>query len=84
MVSKVYATITNIAVPGGSSPADSPKQFAVIIATLWQTLIIVGGLAFLLYFLMGGMQREILASKKLQMISLTALLTQLSNTSLFP
>ena len=56
MVSKVYATITNIAVPGGSSPADSPKQFAVIIATLWQTLIIVGGLAFLLYFLMGGMQ----------------------------
>lgn len=48
------AGITNTAVPGGSNPADSPKQFAVTIATLWQTIILVGGLAFLLYFLMGG------------------------------
>lgn len=49
------AAITNTAVPGGSSPADSPKQFAVTIATLWQTIILVGGLAFLLYFLQGGL-----------------------------
>ena len=48
------ATITNTAVPGGSSPDGSPKQFAVTIATLWQTIIIVGGLAFILYFLYGG------------------------------
>lgn len=52
--SQVQAAITNTAVPGGSSPDDSPKQFAVTIATLWQTIILVGGLAFLLYFLQGG------------------------------
>ena len=50
----LVAGITNTAVPGGSNASSSPKQFAVTIATLWQTIIIVGGLAFLLYFLMGG------------------------------
>ena len=49
-----HAQITNTAVPGGSSPDASPKQFAITIATLWQTIILVGGLAFLLYFLWGG------------------------------
>ena len=49
------AAITNTAVPGGDNPASSPKQFAVTMATLWQTIIIVGGLAFLLYFLWGGL-----------------------------
>lgn len=55
MNTRLLAAITNTAVPGGSSPADSPKQFAVTIATLWQTIIVVGGLAFLLYFLWGGL-----------------------------
>ena len=50
----VLAAITNTAVPGGSSPDSSPAQFAITFATLWQTIIIVGGLAFLLYFLLGG------------------------------
>lgn len=54
LIQKAHAAITNTAVPGGSNPADSPKQFAVTIATLWQTIILVGGLAFLLYFLFGG------------------------------
>lgn len=52
----VHAQITNTAVPGGDSPTDSPAQFAITIATLWQTIIIVGGLAFILYFLWGGLQ----------------------------
>lgn len=51
----VMAAITNNAVPGGNSPDSSPKQFAITIATLWQTIIIVGGLAFILYFLQGGL-----------------------------
>lgn len=50
----VRAAITNTAVPGGSSPDDSPRQFAITVATLWQTIILVGGLAFLLFFLQGG------------------------------
>jgi len=49
------AAIRNPAVPGGDSPSDSPQQFAITIGTLWQTLIIVGGLAFILYFLWGGL-----------------------------
>lgn len=56
MTNKLLAQITNVAVPGGSSPTESPKQFAITLATLWQTIIIVGGLAFLLYFLRGGLQ----------------------------
>lgn len=55
MNTNYLAQITNVAVPGGSAPAESPKQFAVTIATLWQTIILVGGLAFLLYFLLGGL-----------------------------
>ncbi len=54
LVRIAHAQITNTAVPGGGSPDDSPRQFAITIATLWQTVILVGGLAFLLYFLMGG------------------------------
>jgi hypothetical protein len=54
LVTRVHAAITNTAVPGGDSPDSAPQQFAVTMATLWQTIIIVGGLAFLLYFLWGG------------------------------
>ena len=56
LVPIAYAAITNSAVPGGSSPDSSPKQFATTIATLWQTIILVGGLAFILYFLLGGLK----------------------------
>jgi len=56
LIPRAQAAITNSAVPGGNTPADSPTQFAITIATLWQTLIIVGGIAFLLYFLWGGLQ----------------------------
>lgn len=55
MDTRYLAQITNIAVPGGSSPDESPRQFAITIATLWQTIILVGGLAFLLFFLQGGL-----------------------------
>src|SRR5690348_16000181 len=55
-MSRYLAAITNTAVPGGSSPTDSPKQFAVTVATLWQTIILVGGLAFILFFLWGGLE----------------------------
>jgi len=54
LIPSAHAQITNTAIPGGNSPDDSPRQFAITIATLWQTVILVGGLAFLLYFLMGG------------------------------
>lgn len=55
IVEKAYAQITNLAVPGGKIAGDGQaKQFAITIATLWQTIILVGGLAFLLYLILGG------------------------------
>jgi hypothetical protein len=48
--------IRNLAIPGGDNPAEGGKQFAITFGTLWQTVIIVGGLAFILYFLMGGIE----------------------------
>ncbi len=56
LVPHAHAAITNVAVPGGDNPTNAPGQFAVTMATLWQTIIIVGGLAFLLYFLWGGVE----------------------------
>ena len=55
-MTRYLAQIQNFAIPGGQSPSGSEKQLAVNIATLWQTLIVLGGLAFILYFLWGGFQ----------------------------
>lgn len=54
IINKVQAAITNPALKGADNPESGPEQFALRIATLWRTLIIVGGLAFLLYTLWGG------------------------------
>lgn len=72
----LLAAITNTAVPGGSAPADSPKQFAVTIATLWQTIILVGGLAFLLYFLRGGLNWILAGGDKGKLDEARAAITQ--------
>jgi len=54
---KARAAITNGAVPGGTAAdATQATQFATTFATLWQTIIIVGGLAFILFFLWGGIE----------------------------
>lgn len=56
-MTKLLAQIQNFAVPGGTAPDESQaSQFATTYATLWQTIIIVGGLAFILFFLWGGLQ----------------------------
>jgi hypothetical protein len=57
IVQKTYAAIQNFAVPGGTAAdATQATQFATTIGVLWQTLVIVGGLGFLLYFLWGGIE----------------------------
>ncbi len=70
------AAITNTAVPGGSSPTDSPQQFAITIATLWQTLILVGGLAFILFFLWGGLEWITAGGDKAKIETARAKITQ--------
>lgn len=71
-----YAAIRNPAVPGGDSPDNSPTQFAITVATLWQTIIIVGGLAFILYFLWGGLQWIMAGGDKNKIEEAKAKLTQ--------
>jgi len=56
LIKPAHAQIKNLAIPGGDNPDGSNQQFAISVATLWQTIIIVGGLAFILYFLYGGLQ----------------------------
>lgn len=76
LIPQAYAAITNPAVPGGDSPADSPSQFAATVATLWQTIIIVGGLAFILYFLWGGLEWIMAGGEKSKLESAKGKITQ--------
>lgn len=55
MIDKAYAAITNPVLPGGESPEQGASQFATSFAVIWRTIIIVGGLGFLLFFLWGGL-----------------------------
>ncbi|MFH2019426.1 MAG: hypothetical protein ABII80_02335 [bacterium] len=76
LASKALAAITNTAVPGGDSPDSGGSQFAITFATLWQTIIIVGGLAFLLYFLWGGIQWIMAGGEKSKLEEAKAKITQ--------
>ncbi len=40
----------------GSVPTDPGRGLAFYIATLWQTVITVGGLAFIIYLVWGGIE----------------------------
>jgi len=67
--------IRNPVVPGGNV-GEAKDQFAITIATLWQTIIIVGGLAFILYFLWGGLQWIMAGGDKSKIEEASAKLTQ--------
>lgn len=54
MIQKAYAAITNPALKGASNPSSGGAQFATRVAVLWRTIVILGGLAFLIYLLWGG------------------------------
>lgn len=55
LVKKAFAAITNQAVPGGTNPSGGASQFARSFAVIWRTIIIIGGLGFLLFLLWGGL-----------------------------
>lgn len=54
IIQKVYAAITNPALKGANNPETGGVQFATRVAVLWRTIVILGGLAFLIYLLWGG------------------------------
>lgn len=55
MFRPVYAAITNPVLPQASDPSRAGAGFAFYVSQLWKTIVIVGGLAFLLYTLIGGL-----------------------------
>lgn len=52
----IYAAITNPVIERASQPGNAGAGLAFYIAQLWKTIIIVGGLAFLLYLAWGGVE----------------------------
>lgn len=52
----LLADVTNPALQGADKPEGAEQAFASRVAILWRTAIILGGLAFLLYFIWGGIE----------------------------
>ncbi len=52
----VHAQITNPALQRVYSPGEGGAGLAFYIAQIWKALVIAGGLAFLVYFLQGGIE----------------------------
>jgi sulfite exporter TauE/SafE len=55
LIKPIYAAITNPAVPLAQDGSAAGTGFAFYVSQLWKTSVIVGGLAFLLYALIGGL-----------------------------
>lgn len=52
----VYAQITNPALERAFGPSEGGAGLAFYIAQIWRALVVAGGIAFLIYFLLGGME----------------------------
>ncbi len=76
LIPQAYAAITNPVVPGGNSPETGANTLALIIAILWKTIVILGGLAFLIFFLWGGLEWIIAGGDKQKLESAKNKLTQ--------
>jgi len=75
------AQITNPALgsnPGGnvSSPAQAGSALASILATLWQTVVVVGGIALLIYLILAGFNWVMAGGDKAKIESAKAQITQ--------
>lgn len=57
LVQKVYADeIVNNAIPANITSLGAGPGLALYIASLWRTVVIVGGLAFIIYLVWGGVE----------------------------
>lgn len=56
IIKKAFAAITNPVLPGGTTPTEGGAQLGKSIAILWRTMIITGGLGFLLFFIKGALE----------------------------
>ncbi len=56
MIKQAYAAITNPVIEKATNPDNAGEDLAFYIAQLWKTIVVVGALAFLLYFAWGGIE----------------------------
>ena len=65
MIKSVFASeIVNKALPAAIAQKSAGEGLAYYIAQLWKTIVIVGGLAFLIYLLWGGIEYLIAGGDK--------------------
>ena len=77
----LLAQITNPALgsnPGSdvSNPAKAGSALASILATLWQTVVVVGGIALLIYLILAGFNWVMAGGDKAKIESAKAQITQ--------
>ena len=56
IIKPVYAQITNPALSRFNTPSEGGAGFAFYISQLWKATVVVGAIAFLLYFVWGGLE----------------------------
>lgn len=56
LIKSAYAAIRNPVIDRATDPGAAGAGLAFYIAQLWKTIVVVGGLAFLLYFVLGGIE----------------------------
>lgn len=76
MKSNLIAQITNPAIDESIGSGDGGKALALLIANLWRTVIILGGLALLLYLVWGGLEWVMAGGDKTKVENARAKITQ--------
>lgn len=56
LIKSIHAQITNPALSQFTRPDEGGAGLAFYIAQLWKAAVVVGGIAFLLYTIMGGIE----------------------------
>ena len=72
-VGYAYAAITNDAL--NLSTTDPGAGFALVFGRVWKSIVIIGALAFLVYFLMAGLDRVTAGGDKAKLESSTKKMT---------
>lgn len=73
IIPAAHAAITNPAV--GISSTDPGTGFAIIFGQVWKSVVIIGALAFLVYFLMAGLDRVMAGGDKAKLEASTKKIT---------
>jgi hypothetical protein len=76
MKTKLLSQITNPAIDRSIGTGNGGEALALLIANLWRTVIILGGLALLLYLVWGGIDWVLAGGDKTKIENARAKITQ--------